>query len=117
LSADLPQFDFGQFARHPLETNTPTLNGLTSTNPVNIRVNQVSAEARQLVHLYPPTRKLSIQVLAGNQTEMHGGIITHEVKLSMNDQWQIGQEIRHVVFQESFVIPPCKPVWKYTGYK
>jgi hypothetical protein len=30
-------------------------------------------------------------------------------------EWHINQEIRHVVFQESFVIPPCKPVWKYVG--
>jgi hypothetical protein len=37
----------------------------------------------------------------------------HEVQFSKNDQWHVGQEIRHVVFQESFVIPPCKPVWMY----
>jgi hypothetical protein len=51
----------------------------------------------------------------GNEIEMRGSAIMHEVQFSMNDQWHIGQEIRHVVFQESFVIPPCKPVCKYMG--
>jgi hypothetical protein len=40
----------------------------------------------------------------------------HEVHFSTNDQWHVGQEIRHVVFQESFVIPPCKPVWMYGNH-
>jgi hypothetical protein len=35
----------------------------------------------------------------------------HEVQFSTNHQWHVGQEIRQVVFQESFVIPPCNPVW------
>jgi hypothetical protein len=39
----------------------------------------------------------------------------HEVQFRTNDQWHVGQEIRHVVFQECFVIPLCKPVWKYVG--
>jgi hypothetical protein len=39
----------------------------------------------------------------------------HEVQFSKNNQWHVGQEIRHVIFQESVVIPPCKPVWKYVG--
>jgi hypothetical protein len=30
----------------------------------------------------------------------------HEVHFSTNDQWHVGQETRHVVFQESFVIHP-----------
>jgi hypothetical protein len=51
---NLPQFDFGEFPHHPLETNTPTiLNGPTSRNPVDL--NQVSVEARQLVQLYLST--------------------------------------------------------------
>jgi hypothetical protein len=39
-----------------------------------------------------------------------------EVQFLMNDQWHVGQEIRHVVFQKSFVIPPCKPVWMYGNH-
>jgi hypothetical protein len=76
----------------------------------------MSVEARQ-IHLYLSTdRKLSIQVPAGNETEMWESAIMHEVQFSTNDdQWHVGQEIRHVVFQESFVIPPCKPIRKYLG--
>jgi hypothetical protein len=49
LSENLPQFDFWEFPHLPLETNTPTiLNGPTNRNPVDL--NQVSLEARQLVH-------------------------------------------------------------------
>jgi hypothetical protein len=40
----------------------------------------------------------------------------HEVQFSINEQWHVGQEIRHVVFQESFVILPCKPVWMYGNH-
>jgi hypothetical protein len=51
LSENLPQFDFREFAHHPLEMNiSMILNGPTSINPVDI--NQMSMEARQLVHLY-----------------------------------------------------------------
>jgi hypothetical protein len=54
LSENLPQFDFREFPHHPLETNTPIiLNGFTSKNLVDL--NQVSMEARQLVHLYLST--------------------------------------------------------------
>jgi hypothetical protein len=53
---NLPQFDFGEFPHHPLETNTPTiLNVPASINPVDL--NQVSVEARQLVHPYLSTDK------------------------------------------------------------
>jgi hypothetical protein len=52
-------------------------------------------------------------VPAGNEIEVCGDAIMHEVQFLMNDQWHVGQEIRHVVFQESFVIPPCKSVWMY----
>jgi hypothetical protein len=34
----------------------------------------------------------------------------HEVQFSTYDGWHDGQGIRRVVFQESFVIPPCKYV-------
>jgi hypothetical protein len=51
----------------------------------------------------------------GNKTEMWGTAIMHEVQFLTNDQWHASQEIRHVVFQESFVILPWKPVWKYAG--
>jgi hypothetical protein len=87
------------------------LNGLTSRNPVDL--NQVSVEARLLVILYLSTDQEAIQVPAGNETEMCGSAIMHEVQFSTNDQWHVGQEIRHVFFQESFVILPCKPVWMY----
>jgi hypothetical protein len=63
------------------------------------------------------TSKLSIQVPAGNETEMCRSAIMHEVQFSTNDKWHVGQEIRHAVFQESFVILPCKPVWKYMASK
>jgi hypothetical protein len=54
LSENLPQFDFGEFPHHSLEINTPTiLDGATRKNPVDL--NQVSVEARQLVHLYLTT--------------------------------------------------------------
>jgi hypothetical protein len=46
---------------------------------------------------------------------MCGSAILHEAHFSMNDHWHVGQEIRHIAFQESFVFPPCKPVWKYVG--
>jgi hypothetical protein len=54
LPENLPQFDFGEFPHHPLETITPKiLNGPTSRNTVD--VNQMSEDARQLVHLYLST--------------------------------------------------------------
>jgi hypothetical protein len=115
LSENLPQFDFREFPHHPLDTNTPTiLNGPTSRNPVDL--SQVSMEAGQLVHFYLSTnQKLSIRVPADNKTEMCGNTIIHEMQFLMNDQWHVGQEIRHDIFKESFVITPSKPVWKYVG--
>jgi hypothetical protein len=50
-----------------------------------------------------------------NRTEMCGSTNTHEVKSLTNDQWHVDQEISHDVFQDSFVILSCKPVWKYVG--
>jgi hypothetical protein len=47
LSENLPQFHFGELPHHPLEI---IWNGPTSRNSVDL--NQVSVEARQLVHLY-----------------------------------------------------------------
>jgi hypothetical protein len=45
------ELDFRDFSRYPLETNTRMiLNGFTSRNAVAL--NEVSEEARQLVHLY-----------------------------------------------------------------
>jgi hypothetical protein len=46
----------------------------------------------------------------GNETEMCGSAIMHEVQFWMNHQWHVGQEIRHIVFQENFIIPLCKPI-------
>jgi hypothetical protein len=54
-------------------------------------------------------------VPAGNKAEMSVSTIIHEVQFSTNDQWHVGQEIRNVVFQKSFVISPCKTVWKHMG--
>jgi hypothetical protein len=89
LSENLPQNDFGELPHHPLEMNTRTiLNGPTSRYPMDL--NQVS-----MVHFYLST--------------------IHEVQFLTNDQWHVSQEIRHIVFQESFVIPFFKPVWMYMG--
>jgi hypothetical protein len=46
---------------------------------------------------------------------MCGTSIMHEVHFLTNDQCHDGQEIRHVVFQGSFLITPCTPVEKYVG--
>jgi hypothetical protein len=59
LSESLPQFDFGEFPHHALDTNTPT-----SKNPMVV-------EAK--------TKKLSTQVPVGNVTEMCGSAIMHGV--------------------------------------
>jgi hypothetical protein len=54
LFENLPQLDFGEFLHHPLEMNTPMiLNGPTNRNPVDL--NELTAEARQLAHLYLST--------------------------------------------------------------
>jgi hypothetical protein len=54
LSEILPQFDFGDYSHHPLETGTSTiLNGPINRNSVDL--NRVSMEARRLMHLYLPT--------------------------------------------------------------
>jgi hypothetical protein len=54
LSENLPQFDFGEFPHYPLKTITQKiLNGPKSRNPVDL--NQMSVEARQLVHIYLST--------------------------------------------------------------
>jgi hypothetical protein len=56
LSENLPQFYFGEIPHHPLDTNIATiLNVPTSRNPVDL--NQVSMEARQLVHVYLSTNQ------------------------------------------------------------
>jgi hypothetical protein len=55
---------------------------------------------------------ISIQVPVGKETEECMSATIHEVQFPMNDQWHVGRGIRHVVFLESFVIPPFKPVWK-----
>jgi hypothetical protein len=75
LSENLPQFDFGEFPHHPLEMNTPMiLSDPTSKNPADL--NQVSMEARDCsISTSPPTRKLLIQVLMGNEIEMCGSAI------------------------------------------
>jgi hypothetical protein len=51
LPENLPQFDFQDFPRHPMEMKMPAiLNIRRSANAVDL--NQASIEARQLVHLY-----------------------------------------------------------------
>jgi hypothetical protein len=70
---------------------------------------------RQLVHLYQSTHwEILIQV-AVDEIEMCGSIVMHEVHFSTSDQQSVGREIRHVVFQESFLILPYKYVWKCVG--
>jgi hypothetical protein len=115
LSENLPHFDVGEFPHHPLATITPKiLNGPTSINPVYL--NQMSVEARQLGHFLLSTHQETFDsVTSGHETEMCGSAIMHEVQFSANDSWHVGQEIRHAVFQESFLVPPCKPTWKYLG--
>jgi hypothetical protein len=44
LPENLPQFDFGEFPHHPLETITPKI--------LNVDINHIGVEARQLLHLY-----------------------------------------------------------------
>jgi hypothetical protein len=44
---------------------------------------------------------------------MWGNAMMHAVALLTDDQWQVGQEIGRVASQETFVIPPCNPIWKY----
>jgi hypothetical protein len=113
----LPQFDFGEFPHHPLELNTPTiLNGPASRNAMDL--NQVNTEARQLVHLYLSIDQETLESGTCRQQDcMCRSAITHEVQFSTNDQWHVGQKIRHFVFHENFVIPSCQPVWKYVGSK
>jgi hypothetical protein len=66
-----------------------------------------------LPYLYLSTvRKVSIQVLA-DETGMCGFAIMNEEQFLTNDKWYVGQEIRYAIFQDTFVIPPKKPVWKY----
>jgi hypothetical protein len=45
---------------------------------------------------------------------MCASTIIHEAQFSTNGQWHVHQEIG-LVFEESFVILPCKDVWKYIG--
>jgi hypothetical protein len=61
------------------------------------------------------TARQLVQVPVGNETEMCGSAIMHEMRFLTNDQFHVGQEIWLVDFKESFLIPPCKPVWKYMG--
>jgi hypothetical protein len=46
---------------------------------------------------YSTARKILILVSEGNETEIWDSAIMHEVQFSMNDQWNVSQEIRHVV--------------------
>jgi hypothetical protein len=115
LPADAPQFSIWAFPHHPLEMTSTTSNDPTSRNPVAL--NQVSAEATQMVHPYVSTDQETFQVPAANEAEMCGSAIMHEVQFSVNDQWRVCQEIGRVVFQESFVIPFCKPAWKYVAVR
>jgi hypothetical protein len=81
--------------------NTPmNLNDFTGRNSVDL--SQVSAEVRQLLHFYT-TRGLSTQVLSDNEIEISWNAISNEVQFLTNDQWHVGQDVRHVVFQAIFV--------------
>jgi hypothetical protein len=115
LPQNLPQLDFWEFPYHQVERNTTTiLSGPTSRNPANL--SKVSLGQT----IGPPLpihwlRNVSVEVPAGNETETWGSDVMHEVQFSTNDQRYVGQEIRLVVFQESFVIPSCYSVWKCVG--
>jgi hypothetical protein len=70
----------------------------------------MNMEARQLpTFTYPSTRKLSVRA-AANETELCVSAITNDVQFLTNVQWHVGQEIKHVVFQEIFAIPSYKLV-------
>jgi hypothetical protein len=77
----------------------------------------MSEDARQLVHLYLSTDQETYDSgTCGQQDWNMRCPIMREVQFSTNDQWHVGQEIKHVFFlQEKFVISPCKPIWKYLG--
>jgi hypothetical protein len=77
----------------------------------------VSVEARQLVHLYLSTDQETFNSGTCRQRDWNVQKRHHawEVQFLTNDQWHVSQEVRHVVFQESYVILPCKPAWKYVG--
>jgi hypothetical protein len=113
LSENLPQLDFEEFPYHPLETNIPTILN-DPTNIHTVTLNQVTVETGQIVHLYISTDQEPFDyVPAGRETEMCGSAFMYAEQLSTIDQWNVGQEIRHVDFQESFIIPHVKPVWEY----
>jgi hypothetical protein len=60
-------------------------------------------EARQLVHIcLSPDKETFDSGICGHETEIYRIAIMHEMNFSMNYQWLVGQEIRHVVFQENF---------------
>jgi hypothetical protein len=108
LSESLSRFDVREFPHHPQERNTTIWNGSASRNPVDL--NQASVEGRQLVRLY-----VSIdQETFDSGICRHAGwrSIMHEVQFPTNDQWHVSQEVRRVAFQESFVMPHCKPILK-----
>jgi hypothetical protein len=88
LSENLLQCNFGEFPHHPLKAITPKiLNGPTSRNPVDLESDERGGQAIDWpTSTYAATRELSIQVPAGNETEMSGSAIMHEVQFSANDQ-------------------------------
>jgi hypothetical protein len=72
----------------------------------------VSVETRQLVHLYLSTTQETFDSDTCRQRDWNVREC-HHTWSAVLDRWSFGQEIRHVVFQASFVILPCKPVLKY----
>jgi hypothetical protein len=96
LSEILLQFDFGEFPHHPLEKNTPMiLNDPTSRNPVNL--NQVSLEARQLVHLYLSTNQETFD--SGTCGQRDGNVWgRHHAWSAVLDEWSVARRPRNQAF-------------------
>jgi hypothetical protein len=99
-SANLTKFDFSEFPRHQLGMNRQTVWNATTYTRSAWRAGNCPASA------CPPTRKLSIPAPADSDPAMAGNVIMHDVLVSENDQWHVGQEIGLVVSRESLVIRP-----------
>jgi hypothetical protein len=92
LSENLPKFDFWEFPNHPLETNRPMiLNGLTSRNPVDF--NEVSVEARQLVHLYLSTDQKAFDSGTCGQRDWNVRE-RHHAWSAVLDEWSVARRPR-----------------------
>jgi hypothetical protein len=78
--------------------------------PVDLK--PVSVNARRMIHLYLSNYQESFDSCTCGRRDWNMWERYH-AWISMNDQWHVGQDIMHVVLQESFVILLCMPVWEY----